>query len=144
MKKVASTEIKSVFDWVKAVTESKQPWSSYTEDEKKLWNQYMVFKCLSMYEDYIDIINILQGYWNWEPERLYKCLCNLLPQQKIWYKYIKSSSPKYNPQLVKHFATYFEISEYKVKEYLRILSKAEQKEILDKIGLDDELIKDIL
>ena len=30
MKKVASTEIKSVFDWVKAVTESKQPWSSYT------------------------------------------------------------------------------------------------------------------
>jgi hypothetical protein len=44
--------ISNVFDWLKQITYDKQPWSSFTENEKELFNSWLIHKFVSMYEGY--------------------------------------------------------------------------------------------
>lgn len=133
----------TVFDWVKEITERKRDWNSISDDEKQSFNPWMINKCLSMYEPYIELVAYVQRYWLLTPEQLYKIYTQYFPQQKIYYSYIKSKNKKPNEELVKAISTYYQTSFREAKQYLKILSKQEQISILKALGNDDEKIKEI-
>ena len=51
----------TIFDFFKQVTTDKKPWLSFTEDEQKAFNPYMLHKIVSMTEAYIEVANMGQS-----------------------------------------------------------------------------------
>ena len=139
-----SEEIKNVFDFVRAITESKKPWSEYSDAEKAVWNNYMVLKCLSFNPDWIEFIDVLNGFWSWEPDRLYKCLCDSIPSGKYYFKYIKTSKSKYSKELKHAVGKYYSLSSKEIEPYLEILSKEDKAELLKRLGFDEKEVKTML
>lgn len=130
----------SVFDWVKEITERKGNWEDFSEEDKKNFNPWMINKVLSMYEPYIEIVSYVQRYWLVTPQQLYEIYKQYLPQEKIWYKYIKSSKKKENELILNAIAEYYKISTRESKQYLKILPEAEQIQILQALGTDENEI----
>ena len=135
------SEIKSVFDWVKQIAVEKKSWDSFTDEEHKVWNNYMVIKCFSMNPDYIELVNILAGFYSWEPEMLYKCLCDMIPKGPYYFKYIKTTNPKPNDEVLTYLSQYFQLSKREMKRYVKILNKKDQIEILERLGVSQEEVK---
>ena len=67
-----------------------------------------------------------------------------LPENKIFAKYIKSTKPKANNELLEVLSNYFQVSTREIKEYLHILSKDQIKNILSSRGINDDEIKKLL
>jgi len=126
----------TIFDWLKQVTYIKDPWSSF--------NPYMLHRFISMYEPYIDLANYLQKFWLLTPEQIYLVYCSYLPENKIFAKYIKSTKPKANTELLEILADYFRVSTREVKQYLHILKEDQVVEILSSRGISEEEIKRLL
>jgi len=70
--------------------------------------------------------------------------CSYLPEDKIFAKYIKSTKPKANPDLLIILADYYKTSTREVKQYLNILSEDTIKNILSSRGIEDDEIKKLL
>jgi len=136
----------SVFDWLKQVTHVKDPWSSFSDEDKATFNPYMLHRFVSMYEPYIDLSNFIQQLWLLNHEQIYLVYSSYLPQNKIFAKYIKSTKSKHKPELLKILATHFQISTREVKDYMVLLSNDDVKHILQSRGMDstdiDKLIED--
>ena len=133
-----------IFDWIKQVTYIKDPWSSFSDEDKATFNPYMMHRFLSMHEPYIELANYLQQFWQLTPDQIYLIYCNYLPENKIFAKYIKSVKPKANNDLLIILANYFKLSTREVKQYLHILTEDEVKGILNSRGIDDNEIKKLL
>jgi hypothetical protein len=133
-----------IFDWIKQVTYIKDPWSSFSDEDKATFNPYMMHRFLSMHEPYIELANYLQQFWQLTPNQIYLIYCNYLPENKIFAKYIKSVKPKANNDLLIILANYFKLSTREVKQYLHILTEDEVKGILSSRGIDDDEIKKLL
>ena len=52
--------LKTIFDWSKEIMTNKRPWSSFTNEEKNIFNGFMINKILSQNPDYIEIVNYAQ------------------------------------------------------------------------------------
>lgn len=130
----------TIFDWFKQVTYIKDPWSSFSEEDKATFNPYMVHRLVSMYEPYIELANYLQQFWQLTPEQIYLIYCKYLPENKIFAKYIKSTKSKNNNELLGILASHFQVSTREIKEYLHILSKDQIKNILSSRGIDDSSV----
>jgi len=134
----------SLFDWLKQITVEKKPWSSFNEDQKKIFNSYMIHKYISMYEHYIEIANIGQSIPHSDKEKIYKFYCNMLPKKNVYMKYIKGSKkPTINETVIKLIAEHFLVSLGEAEEYISILGKHNVTDILLKKGLDEKEIKKI-
>ncbi len=133
----------NIFEWVKEVTERKGEWSDFSEEDKLAFNPWMLNKCLSMHEPYIELVSQIQKLWLLTHEQLYNVYKQFLPKRKIYYKYIKSSKPKVNENLTKHIAEYYIISTREAKQYLNLLSKEDQINILNSLGVPEEEINEI-
>lgn len=133
----------SIFDFVKAIIDTKLSWNTFTPEQQKEFNSFMIHKFLSMNPKYIDIVNYVQGLNIKDNEKLYSLYCYLIPKSKNTYSpYIKSTTKKsVNSELLKHISEHFECSLGEAEEYVFILRKEGVEDILIKKGLDEKEIK---
>lgn len=134
----------TIFDFFKQVTTDKKPWSSFTEDEQKAFNPYMLHKIVSMTEAYIEVANIGQSLPYTDKEKIYKFYCELLPKKSVYSKYIKGTKTKLNEDLLKYISRFYECSFREAEEYIQILNKEEMYDILNRYGIEDKEIKKLL
>ena len=134
----------TIFEWVKMISFEKKPWGSFTEKQQDAFNSYMCHKVISMYEPYIEVVNLAQRIPYTEKEKTYKLYCSILPKKPLFLKYIKSSRKKMNEQILQHIATYFEVSLGEAEDYIYILKKEGVEYILERKGIEEKEIKKLL
>jgi hypothetical protein len=120
----------NIFDHIKNITTSK---GEYLGDEG--WNNWMVNRYLSMDQDYVEVVNIVQkNTWQMKGEYLYNLYKDLIPQQYKFLRYIKAQNKKeYKPEDVDAVQAYFEVSKSEAKEYIDMLPKEELESIKQQI-----------
>jgi len=134
----------TLFDWLNQITYEKKPWNSFTEDEKESFNCYMVHRFLSMNPEYIEFVNLVQTFPYTDKEKTYNIYLYMIPKNKMFLKYIKSSKSKPKEALLKHIASYYECSLGEEEEYTYILRETGVKSILTKLGIEDKEQKKLL
>jgi len=133
-----------IFDWLKQITYEKQPWDSFTEEDRTSSNPYMVHRFLSMNPEYIEFVNLIQNIPYTEKEKIYKLYLYMIPKKNMFLKYIKSTRAKTREELLQHLASYYECSLREADEYYHMLHNDTIKGILKKQGIEDKEIKKLL
>ena len=138
---------KTLFEWLNEITVTKTPPENFSEESWDKFNSYMVHRYLSMYIDYIDIVNYVQKINPTNKKQIYSIYREMIPKQKVWLKYVKSQTPKKNDELVNYIAEYFECSLGEADHYIDILRETGVRSILWKMGVDikeqDKLVKSL-
>lgn len=139
--------IKTIFDWSKEIMTNKRSWSSFTNEEKNIFNGFMINKIISMNPDYIHISNYAQVIPHDKKEQLYKFYCDMIPKRYIFSKFVKGSKKTFNKELLEKVAKYYECSLGEAEEYVHLLRKEGVVDILNKLGIEEKeqkkLIKEI-
>ena len=136
--------MKNIFDWLKCINTTKPPAESFTDKDWEVWNSYMIHRFMSMNPDYIEVVNFVQDFPPTEKKSIYEIYREFIPKNNRWNKYIKSTSKKYNPDLVDILANYLLCSKKEVKEYLNILEESVVISILNNIGYSQKDVKQLL
>jgi hypothetical protein len=123
---VTSGNINNIFDWLNEITYNKRPWSIFNDEEKNLFNLFLIHRFISMNPEYIDVVHLIQQYPNCSKKKVYEFYCNVLPKKKSFFRYIKSSI-KHDKELINELAKRFECSTREVKEYLTIIDTEQIK-----------------
>lgn len=121
----------TIFDHLKNITTTKGP---YLGDEG--WSNYMVNRYLSMNQDYIELVNLIQkNTWQMKGEHLYSLYKDVIPKSNVYLKYIKGkASSKYKPDEIEAVQKYYQVSKREAKDYIDLLSKDDIKDILKQIN----------
>jgi hypothetical protein len=121
----------TIFDHLKNITTTK---GKYLGDEG--WSNYMINRYLSMNQDYIELVNIIQkNTWQMKGENLYSLYKDIIPKSNVYLKYIKSkTSSKYKPDEIEAIQKYYQVSKREAKDYIDLLSKDDIKDILKQIN----------
>jgi hypothetical protein len=133
-----------IFDWLNQITYDKQPWNSFTEEDKKSFEPYMIHRFLSMNPEYIEFVNLVQTFPYTDKEKIYNIYLYMIPKKKMFLKYIKSSAKKRQEKLLGYIASYYECSLGEANEYVDILRENGVKDILNKMGVDEKEQKKLL
>ena len=133
-----------IFDWLKQITYNKQPWDSFTEEDRVSFNPYMIHRFLSMNPEYIEFVNLIQNIPYTEKEKIYNLYLYMIPKKNMFLKYIKSTKTKTREELLQHLASYYECSLREADEYYHMLHNDTIKGILKKRGIEDKEIKKLL
>ena len=134
-----------IFDWLRQITLDKQPWDSFSEDDKLSFNVFMIHKYISMNPDYIDIVNYIQVIPHNEKEKIYKIYCDMIPKKNVFLKYVKSSKKKRTSDAILQFiADEYTCSLGEAEEYSYFLGKEGIINILHKHGVDEKEQKKLL
>ena len=145
MKSTTKSKSFSIFDFIKAVIDTKPNWESFTPEQQKQFNNFMIHKFLSMNPKYIEVVNYIQGLNIKEPKKLYEVYCYMIPQSKNTYSpYIKSSIKKASPEASQHVAEYFKCSVTEAEEYISLTDKKWLENILVTKGVDEKEIKKLI
>jgi hypothetical protein len=132
----------TIFDFVKAIIDTKQDWGSFTPEQKKTFNNYMIHKFLSMNPKYIEIVNYIQGLNFKDNQKLYEVYCFMIPKSKNTFSpYIKSNTKKASSETAQQVAEYFECSLTEAYEYISLTDVKWLENILVAKGIDDKQIK---
>lgn len=134
----------TIFDWLKEITYNKSKWESFTEEDKKSFEPYMIHRFLSMNPEYIEFVNLVQTFPYSDKEKIYSIYLYMIPKNNMFFKYIKSSKKKKQESLLKHIANYFECSFGEAEEYIDILRESGVKSILTSLGVGEKEIKKLL
>jgi len=134
----------TIFDWLKEITYNKSKWESFTEEDKKSFEPYMIHRFLSMNPEYIEFVNLVQTFPYTDKEKIYSIYLYMIPKNNMFFKYIKSSKKKKQESLLKHIANYFECSFGEAEEYIDILRESGVKSILTKLGIGEKEQKKLL
>ena len=64
----------TIFDWIGQILVDKKPWDSFTGEEQKTFNAFIINRWLSMDEEFIEVVNYFQKYsiGTLEPREVYK------------------------------------------------------------------------
>ena len=133
-----------IFDWLNQITYDKQPWNSFTEEDKKSFEPYMIHRFLSMNPEYIEFVSLVQTFPYTDKEKIYNIYLYMIPKKKMFLKYIKSSLKKKQEKLLGYVASYYECSLGEANEYIDILRENGVKDILNKMGVDEKEQKKLL
>ena len=136
--------MKSIFDWLKAINNTKPPVGSFTDKDWEVWNSYMIHRFISQNPDFIEVVNYVQDFPPQEKQMIYSIYKEFIPKNNKWNKYIKSKVKQPNKDLVDHIKDYFQCSSKEAKEYINILASPEINRILTNRGLDKKEIKPLL
>ena len=90
----------TLFNWLDNITIGKQDWDSFEENDRESFNPYIIHRFVSMYEPYVDLVNIVQTIPYTEKKKIYLLYKNMLPKKKIFFKYVKSNYTSPNDELV--------------------------------------------
>ena len=134
----------TIFDWLKEITYNKSKWESFTEEDKKSFEPYMIHRFLSMNPEYIEFVNLVQTFPYSDKEKTYNIYLYMIPKNNMFFKYIKSSKKKKQESLLKYIANYFECSFGEAEEYIDILRESGVKSILTKLGVEEKEQKKLL
>lgn len=134
----------TLFNWLDNITTTKPDWDSFTTDDKESFNPYMIHRFVSMYEPYVDLVNMVQKIPYTEKEKIYTIYKTMLPKKKVFFKYIKSSRKGHNDELVAKLANYFSCSLGEAEEYATLLDKAGVEVILSRMGVNEKEIKKLV
>jgi len=102
--------IKNVFDWVKMIMTDKKSWSSFTPEEHKVFEPFMINRILSQTQSYIQLVNYVQKIPYSEKEKLYNIYCEIIPKKFIFSKYIKSSKKSVNKDILEKVSSFYDCS----------------------------------
>ena len=135
-----------IFDWLNQITLHKKDWDSFSEEDHKSFNTFIINRFLSMNGEWIEIVNVLQQYTiGMESKDVYILYINLIPKGKKFLKYIKGKmDKKYNKELIKILCNHFECSKLQVTQYMDLLVKEQLKNILALYGKNQKEIKMLL
>jgi hypothetical protein len=136
--------MKNIFDWLKAINNTKPPVDSFTDKDWEVWNSYMIHRFLSMNPDYLEIVNYVQDFPPQEKRMIYNIYREFIPKNNKWSKYVKSKVKQPNKDLTTHIKEHFQCSLKESKEYINILATPEIRRILTNRGLEKKEITKIL
>lgn len=105
--------------------------------EMKGWNTFMILRYLSLEDNYVPIINILNEYQGiLTPKQLYKILLLVIPKKKKFLKYPKLENKTYNEEDIQLLQQYFSCSKVEILDYFKFgfLSEYEISKIKEKFG----------
>tara|TARA_Y100000389_G_C17360010_1_gene463236 strand:- start:421 stop:834 length:414 start_codon:yes stop_codon:yes gene_type:complete len=136
--------MKNIFDWLKAINNTKPPVESFTDKDWEVWNSYMIHRFLSMDRSHIEIVNDIQEMLPTDKKKIYSIYKEFIPKNSKWNKYIKSKVKQPNKDLVNHIKDYFKCSSKEAKEYIYMLDKPEISRILTDRGLDKKELKTLI
>jgi len=134
----------TLFNWLDNITIGKQDWDSFEENDRESFNPYIIHRFVSMYEPYVDLVNIVQKIPYTEKEKIYLLYKNMLPKKKIFFKYVKSNHTGPNDELVARLADYFSCSLGEAEEYSTLLDKTGIESILSGMGINEKEIKKLV
>lgn len=141
----------SIIDFIKNISINKIPWSSYSENDIKLFSPFMLSKWVSMNYNTIEFVNEIQKYLIILDKHLfYNLYLYTFPKSNINIQYIKSKSEKkYNKELISLLSIYYQVSNSEAEDYLDIFFKNtssldELVTIIRKYGKTDKEIKKLL
>mgnify|MGYP000725084079 FL=1 len=134
----------SIFDWLKAINNTKPPAESFTDKDWEVWNSYMIHRFISMNPDYIEVVNYVQDFPPQEKVMIYNVYKEFIPKNNKWNKYIKSKTKEPNKELIEHLRDYLKCSSKEAKEYISLLDTTQISRILANRGLDKKEIKPLL
>jgi len=143
---------KSLFDHLNGITSLKTKWKDLSEADRKTFSPYMVNRFLSMNSSLTELVNELQKYTInvLSPREVYKLYSDLLPKEKMFFKYIKGDKEeKYQDKLIDIISKHYECTRKHAIEYLDILFKTDDlkdqlKRLLQGYGLDDKEISKLI
>jgi|TARA_B100001778_G_scaffold259301_1_gene219623 hypothetical protein len=135
---------KNIWDWLKQINYIKADPSSFSDKDWDIWNSYMVHRFISMNQDYVDIVNEVQQINPQNKKEIYTIYREYIPKNNKWNKYIKSNVKQYKSDLLKHLSQYWECSQSEVKEYLNFLDNDEILRILNRLGIQQKEINQLL
>jgi hypothetical protein len=134
-----------MFDFIKAIIDTKLPWETFNPEQQKQFNKYMIHRLLSMNPKYIEVVNYIQGLNIQDSKKLYEVYCFMIPQSKNTYSaYIKSNTKSTSPEVAQHVAEYFECSVSEAEEYISLTDKKWLENILTTKGIDEKEIKQLI
>lgn len=135
----------TIFDFVKAIVLTKPKWNSFTPEQKKLFQPFLIHRFLSMNPYYIDLVNFISGLNTQDPEKIYTIYCDLIPKSsRTYFPYIKGKSKEYNEELVEILSKYYVCSNKESIEYLELLSDEDLFEIMNSLGMEEKIIKKLI
>ena len=105
--------------------------------EMKAWNSFMILRYLSLENNYVPIINILNEYAGiLTPLQLYKTLLLIIPKRKKFLKYPKLHKQMYKDEDIEILKEYFGCSRQDIVDYLGFgfLSEFDIKYIRTRFG----------
>ena len=135
---------KNIWDWLKQINYIKADPSSFSDKDWDIWNSYMVHRFISMNQDYVDIVNEVQQINPQNKKEIYTIYREYIPKNNKWNKYIKSNVKQYKSDILKHLSQYWECSQSEVKEYLNFLDNDEILRILNRLGVQQKEINQLL
>mgnify|MGYP003117849967 FL=1 len=141
---------KGIFDCLADISYKKTDINTYTENDWKVYNPYMIHRFLSMKEELIGIMNLVQKYYTLDKKTHYVLMSDILPKQKLFAKYIKGKKvDKFNPELVDLMAKHYEIGRDEAKQRIEMFlhfstGKQSITDILEGYGKTKKEIKGLL
>ena len=141
---MSKKQIPTVWKWLEEITYHKTPIEDITEDSWDNWNSYTVNRSISMQKGYIELANYVQSIPYDQKKQIYQIYKEMLPKRKVFLKWIKSTQPSPNPQLVEYVASYYEVGKSTAIEYISVLKTKEKKSILESMGVDEKEQKKLL
>lgn len=141
---MSKKHIPTVWKWLEEITFHKTPIENITEDSWDNWNSYTVNRSISMQKEYIELANYVQSIPYDQKKQIYQIYKEMLPKRKVFLKWIKSTQPSPNQQLVEYVSLYYEVGQFTAKEYTKVLTNKEKKSILDDMGIDEKEQKKLL
>ena len=97
-------KIKNIFDWLTEITINKSPVDSFSDEDWKQWNSYMIHRFISMNQNYVEIANILQKFPPQNHKQIYLAYKDFIPKKKVWLRYIKGKTSKINEDLIEYIS----------------------------------------
>jgi len=82
-------KIKNIFDWLTEITINKSPVDSFSDEDWKQWNSYMIHRFISMNQNYVEIANILQKFPPQNHKKIYLAIKILSLKRKYGYVILK-------------------------------------------------------
>lgn len=131
----------TIFQWLDQISYEKRPWSSFSDVDQGAFNPFMINRFISMKEENIELVNLVQKYQYLSKEQLYNFYCKVIPKRKTFFKYIKASKKEYNQVVIDKLASFFHISTREAIEFEPLLSKEEITNIFSITGMNDKEIK---
>lgn len=125
------------FDWLKQITVTKEPWDSFSDEDKAGFNSFIINRALSFNQHYIPIVEIAMTY-PMPNNKLYDFYKDVIPQKQIWNKWIKSNI-QWDEKEIAILAKYFECSTREIKESYFLLESFNKDIIIKEIvGFEDK------
>ena len=116
--------------------QSKNYWSTLSEEERKTWSTFMINRYLSMDYNLIEIVDIFQKYTpQLSNEMVYRLYAGIVPKSNKFLRYIKrDSKDKIDKDNIEKISIYYGCSLSEAEQYCEILTKEEIKQITKMFG----------